>query len=251
MQTDNYELGTEIQNLYQVDSHREIVAILRAIGEKRQLVRMIINRGTEVVLTTVLSIDDETVIIDCARDPAINKVIADAEQLSFETSLDKISVSFAAKFVEPCIYEGSPAFQFDVPSNLTRLQRREFYRINTPLTNPLRCAIPMPEDIGGGIYGVSLVDISCGGIAILDDKKVLDKTIGRDYYNCKLDLTGIGTIVTTLQIRNSQDMTLLNGKTTRRLGCQFINLPNSMLNTVQRYIMKLERERNSKVTGLG
>jgi flagellar brake protein len=251
MQTDNYELGTEIQNLYQVDSHREIVSILRAIGEKRQLVRMIINRGTEVVLTTVLAVDEETVIIDCARDPAINKVIADAEQLSFETSLDKISVSFTAKFVEPCIYEGSPAFQFDVPSTLTRLQRREFYRINTPLTNPLRCAIPMPEDIGGGIYSVSLVDISCGGIAILDDKKVLDKTIGRDYYNCKLDLTGIGSIVTTLQVRNSQEMALLNGKTTRRLGCQFINLPNSMLNSVQRYIMKLERERNAKVTGLG
>ncbi|MFD2272949.1 hypothetical protein ACFS07_22350 [Undibacterium arcticum] len=69
--------------------------------------------------------------------------------------------------------------------------------------------------------------------------------------NCRVDILGIGTIVVTLQIRSSQDMTLLNGKVNRRLGCQFIDLPNSMLTVVQRYIMKLERERNSKATGLG
>lgn len=251
MPTDNYDLGTEIQNHYEVDSRREIVAILRALGEKHQLIRMIVNRGAEVVLTTILAVEDDTVIIDCARDTGTNQTVINADYLSFETSLDKISVSFSAKFAEACIYEGSPALQFDLPSSLIRLQRREFYRINTPLSNPLRCIIPMPDDIGGGSYTVSLVDISCGGIAIVDDKKILDKTIGRDYSNCRIDLSGIGNVVTTLQVRNSQDMTLLNGKTTRRLGCEFIGLTNSMLSMVQRYIMKLERERNAKVTGLG
>jgi c-di-GMP-binding flagellar brake protein YcgR len=56
-------------------------------------------------------------------------------------------------------------------------------------------------------------------------------------------LPSTGPINVTLQIRNSQELVLLNGKTNRRIGCQFINLSNSVLSGVQRYIMKLERER--------
>jgi c-di-GMP-binding flagellar brake protein YcgR len=55
--------------------------------------------------------------------------------------------------------------------------------------------------------------------------------------------------VTTLQIRNLQDITLANGETIRRLGCLFIDLPKSMMSAVQRYITKLERQQNAKATG--
>jgi c-di-GMP-binding flagellar brake protein YcgR len=64
-------------------------------------------------------------------------------------------------------------------------------------------------------------------------------------------LPDVGAIVTTLQIRNSLDMTLLNNKSNRRLGCQFIDIPRPMLAQVQRYITKLERERNARLAGLG
>jgi len=39
-----------------------------------------------------------------------------------------------------------------------------------------------------------------------------------------------------------QDITLPNGKSIRRLGCLFVDLPKSMMNAVQRYITRLERE---------
>ncbi|MFC3109580.1 flagellar brake protein [Undibacterium arcticum] len=251
MQSDNNDLGTEVQNHYQVQSRREILAILRNLAEKNQLVSVSIDNGAEVAVTTILEVDNDAVILDCAPDPGLNQRIIAADHISFETSLDKIRIVFSAAEAESCEHEGRPAIAIGIPASLIRLQRREYYRINTPVTNPLRCTIPLPEELGGGAYTMSLVDISCGGIAVLDDKKTLDKTIGRNYQNCRVDILGIGTIVVTLQIRSSQDMTLLNGKVNRRLGCQFIDLPNSMLTVVQRYIMKLERERNSKATGLG
>ena len=130
------------------------------------------------------------------------------------------------------------------------MQRREYYRINTPLTTPIKASFPV--DIDGNIETLKLilVDISCGGIAVLDEKKALDCTIGKTYEHCKVDLPNIGLVDVVLQIRNSQELVLLNGKTNRRVGCQFLNLSNSVLTSIQRYIMKLERERNARMTGI-
>lgn len=250
MQSDKQDLGTEIQNHYEVNSVREITSILRSLSEKNQLIRMIINGGDEVIVTTILDIEDDSVIIDRAPDSGLNRRIIDASNISFETNLNRITILFSAKYAESCTFEDRQALRIELPTSLIRLQRREFYRINTPVTNPVRCSIPLAE-APNGIYTVPLVDISCGGIAILDEKKILDKTAGLEYKNCKIDLHGVGIIVTTLQVRNSQDMTLLNNKTNRRLGCQFMELPSATLSNIQRYIMKLERERNSKINGLG
>ena len=67
---------------------------------------------------------------------------------------------------------------------------------------------------------------------------------------CRIELPEIGPIATSLEIRNSLDLTLLNHKTTRRLGLQFVDISRGGLAAVQRYITKLERERNAKLAGL-
>lgn len=245
--------GTENQSAYQVHSRREITALLRGIGEQHQFISMLINGGADVVVTSILEVDDANgaVIIDCAPSALLNQRIVETDNISFEAALDKIRILFSAPGADACLHEGRPALRIAIPASMIRLQRREYYRVNTPVDNPLRCSIPLPPDLGAGAYAVQLVDISCGGIAILDDRKILDTTQGQEYKNCQIDLPGIGDITVTLQIRNSQELTLFNGKTNRRLGCMFIDLPNAMLAAVQRYIMHIERERNAKLTGLG
>ena len=95
-----------------------------------------------------------------------------------------------------------------------------------------------------------LADISCGGIAIYDNKLQLGTTIGDTFTDCHIELPEIGAVTCSLQVRNSVDMTLLNNKTSRRLGCQFIDISRASLAAVQRYITKLERERNARLAGL-
>ena len=97
---------------------------------------------------------------------------------------------------------------------------------------------------------VTLKDISAGGIAVIDEKKVLDNTIGRIYKDCRLDLPGSAPVTLDLQIRNSHDLALSNGKAIRKLGCMFVDMSKATMAAVQRYITKLERERNAKATGL-
>ncbi len=251
----NFPLNIGIDDLgpYQIYSRREIVALLRNVAESKQLVRMIINDGTEAVVTSILEVDEAegTVIIDIAPNQLQNQRILQSDNISFETMLEHIRILFFATEIESCYYENLPAFQFAIPASMVRLQRREFYRVLTPVTNPVRCTITIPHEVDetSTTVVVALQNVSGGGVAILDEKKLLDPTIGRIYKDCRLDLPGGSLVVTTLQIRNSQEITLPNGKNIRRLGCLFVDMPKSMMSAVQRYITKLEREQNAKSTG--
>ena len=192
-----------------------------------------------------------TVVMDCSLSPEQNQRIAAGGPISFETSLDKIRILFATDSLTPIDFRGMPAFRMPIPESLIRLQRREYYRMQTPLSNPVRALIPMPEELGGGSNVFPLADISCGGIAILDNKLLLGDTIGSAYDGVRIELPEIGTVIVTLQIRNSVDMTLLNSKTNRRLGCEFVEISRGNSGNVQKYITKLERERNARIAGLG
>lgn len=245
-------LGTENQSPYQVESKREIFSILKGFRDKSQLISMLINGGSEAFITSVLDIDDKnnTLIIDSTPSNEANQRIIAASTVFFDGLLDRISIQFTSSNVKIISYEGKPALQMPMPTSVIRLQRRENYRINTPITTPIKCVIPVELESGIFRHKFSLVDISCGGIAILDDGHLIDIAIGTGYPHCQMDIPGIGIIEMELQIRNSQELTLLNGKTTRRIGCAFLNLSSKNLAAVQRYIMKLERERNAKITGI-
>jgi c-di-GMP-binding flagellar brake protein YcgR len=238
---------------FEVDSRREIIALLRAIGEKTQLIRMLVHGEADVCVTTILDVDPDsnTVYLDCSIDSDQNRRIVAAKRLAFETTLDKIRILFSTAEAVATTYNGGAAFKIELPASLIRLQRREFYRMATPVTNPVRALIPIPLEEGGGTIAVPLSDISCGGIAILDNKLILGNTIGQKYADCKLDLPDIGMVTTGLRVRNSMELTLLNNKTNRRLGCEFVDISRGNLAIVQRYITKLERERNARIAGLG
>jgi c-di-GMP-binding flagellar brake protein YcgR len=237
---------------YEVESRREIVALLRQIGEKHQLVRMLVKGEADVCVTTVLEVDPDTdsMVLDRSIERMQNERIIEAGTVRCETSLDKIRILFTAENLRPTLYQGEAALRADIPPSLIRLQRREYYRMETPVSNPVRAIIPLPPELGAGTGVFPLHDISCGGIAILDNKMQLSTTIGEKLPNCRIELPEIGPVTVTLEIRNSLDMTLLNNKTNRRLGLQFVDISRGGMAGVQRYITKLERERNARLAGL-
>ena len=237
---------------YEVESRREIVALLRQISEKKQLIRLLVKGEADVCVTSLLAVDADggSIVLDRSISQEQNARIVAAPKVWCETSLDKIRIVFSLQNLGETRFEGSVALRADIPATLIRLQRREFYRMPTPVTTPVLATIQLPADLGGGKTSLPLADISCGGIAILDNKHQLGTTIGATYRDCRVELPEIGAVTTSLQIRNSLEMTLLNNKTTRRLGCQFVDISRGNMAAVQRYITKLERERNARLAGL-
>jgi c-di-GMP-binding flagellar brake protein YcgR len=246
---------SELENWhdYRVESRREIVALLRQISEKHQLVRVLLQGETDICVTSLLQVDpdSDTLVLDRSIDREQNRRILAAGRANCETSLDKIRILFALDGLREIEFDGGPALEADIPATLVRLQRRENYRMETPVTSPVRVVVPMPAELGGGSNVFQLADISCGGIAILDSKMLLGEVAGQTFTGCRLELPGVGPVTTGLEIRSMQDITLLNNKTSRRVGLEFVDISRGNLANVQRYITNLERERNARKAGLG
>ncbi len=236
---------------FEIESRREIITLLRSVSEKNQLVRLRIDGQSDTCVTAILEVTATHVFLDRSIDLQQNQRIVANGGVVFETTLDNIRILFSSTQVIDCEHEQRPALQIALPVKVVRLQRREYYRMATPLNQPVLVSIPLLPDIGDGIHAFPLINISCGGIAFFDPQRLLRNTIGQDYAASVIDLPHVGTVSMVLQIRNSQDLTLLNNKSNRRIGCSFVDMSSAMLGHVQRYITKLERERNARAHGLG
>jgi c-di-GMP-binding flagellar brake protein YcgR len=164
----------------------------------------------------------------------------------FETNLDKVRIQFSVQQITACLQDGRPALRAPFPESIRRVQRREYYRVEVPVTEPAWCTIPMPQ---GKIVKLEIKDISAGGISVLDNSHLLDTSEDMLYKDCRLELPETGTVVADLQIKRSLHETLSNDKKIHMLGCRFHDLSNPMNFMVQQYIGKLERKLNAKRRG--
>ncbi|WDZ98042.1 flagellar brake protein [Herbaspirillum sp. WKF16] len=238
---------------FRVHSRREIVSLLTSMMEKNQLLSLFIKGGSESVITSILDIDEDdgNVIIDAAPSAMLNDSIASASRIGFEALYNSIRITFVVDKARKIEYQNRPALQISIPSSLVRLQRREFFRIPTPIAKPLRCTFRITQPDGSFITIITLLNnISAGGVGITDEKKILPVTPGVIYEDCQLELNDNTLVSVKLQIRDCKEFKMTNGKTVNRFGCQFIDIPRAVLGAIQRFITKLEREQNAKASGM-
>lgn len=235
---------------YLIHSRIEILFILRAIMQRNMLVTLCFNQGTDRILTSVLDVDAERgrMIVDYGRNEELNVKALMAQELAFITSLDQVKIQFVSHGIERIQFEGRSTFSVSTPECLLRMQRREYYRIAAPAIHPPKCTIPLPAVHGAA--ELDLMDISCGGIAVIDYDPTSEFTPGATYETCRIILPDVGTLNVALRVKSTFEATLKNGLTRRRTGCEFIAMPENMLAVIQRYIFKLERERKARQTRL-
>jgi len=230
---------------FTVSWKKEIIYILRAVMEKTELVSAYFNRGESFILTSIIDLDpdEELVFLDLGANEAFNKKILDSEKIIFITTHDKVKVQFVAHRVEKIQLEGRDVFRIELPKSLIKLQRREYYRVTTPIANSLKCIVLMED---GRKIEMTVADISIGGVGVVLPPSDAAVEPGMIFSGCSLVLPEIGNIVAAMEIRSVFEVTLRNGVKTRRAGCQFINLSANMQSMIQRYIIKVERERRAR-----
>ena len=249
----NEEVTNDELEPYRVHSRREIIFLLNGVRAQRQLVRMSASGSSESVLTSILGVEEDSgsVWFDAAPSKTQNHRLANCDHISFETKLDQIRVLFKTEQAVPGEYQGYPALRVPLPENIVRIQRRQFYRVNIPRANPILVTFPPPGTPGKPLDKpaiVPMLNISMGGIAVLDESNTLDGTPGIVYEHCLLALPG-GSLTVSLEIRNIAHIKLASGKAVRHLGCRFVNISNAAESIVQRCIMKLERDQNARMAG--
>lgn len=229
----------------------EILFVLKSLLERVSQITIFFNEGKDLLLTTLIAVEGDRILLDFGASMETNRKALTVPKLFCVASLEKVRIQFLLRGLRQVDFEGRPAFSADYPTDVLRLQRREFFRLTMPITRPLKCQIPIAEAESGNnfIIDVNVVDISGGGLAMaLPDGVVFDKD--REFADCRIELPEVGVLTTTLRVCNQFEITLRSGAHVKRAGCQFVGLPGPMLTMVQRYIIKVERERKARESGM-
>lgn len=233
-----------------IRSPTQIGQILRAVSDHAELVTAYFNRGREFLLTAVIDVDvpGKTVMIDPATDADLNDKLLASERIVLVSAHDKVKIQFSVKHVREVLFAGRPALAFALPAELLKLQRREYFRIRTPVGEPVRCRLRVNDR---ETLDVSVLDISIGGVAVHAHLPEAIGQVGQQFPGVNLQIGDNGAFVVGLELRNRNEVQLRNGVATTRLGLRFIGLPDVAQKQIQRYILRVERDRKTREAELG
>jgi flagellar brake protein len=237
----------EDDDRFLVRSRVEVAFILKAVMQAGEIVTAYFNDGKDFAITALLAVDGNAgfVILDSSKELAANKRLLGSDRISFVTSQDRVKIQFEVPAVVAIEYENRPALRIALPQSLLKFQRREYYRVETPVAKPLKCVVPQAE---APSLTLTVVDISLGGVCVTGYPEAVKLEPGITLEQCRIDLPEVGLLTTTLQVRNTFEVPLRNGTVNRRAGCMFFKLPPASEAMIQRYIIRLERDRRAKLT---
>lgn len=239
LEADNY-------SQFLVHNGREIRQLLRQIASQKALISVYPNRSGDFGLSSLVEVSetDDTFVLDAVGDSDLSARLLGAKSCICITQLDNVKIQFEIKALTLTEFKGGLAYSAEIPKTLLRLQRREYFRLIAPVAHALRCLIPqdLPE---GKIRWIEtrVVDISGGGLSIVAPPTELSIDIDAEFPDCRIELPDSAPINATLRVRNLFRVTQRNGVEVIRAGCQFIGLSGAIENTINRYILRVERER--------
>lgn len=222
-----------------MSSPHEVVHAIRKLESDNEVIAVRYGSGyTGTLMSAVLDVSKEhrKVYIDCSNNEEANFEVMNSNNLVIQARPLNVGIQFSTGKPSRVPFGNGFAFSVDIPDQMIRLQRREYYRVAMPYFDAQQCHLL------NGKYSGELGNISLGGISVLlnvTDAGVLSEEARIE--QCWVDLPSIGRIAFDLLPRNKQLVKRIN-QTLVQLGCEFSGLGSSDKAALQRYIMRLERE---------
>jgi c-di-GMP-binding flagellar brake protein YcgR len=228
-----------------VQNQKQIIQILNDLAKHHEMLKVSFNNDT--CLTNVISVDanNHAVYLDIGIDEAFNNRLLVSHHVVFSKD-DGIRIKWTSAHVSLATLKDGKAIKIALPQKLMRLQRREFFRLATPIVNPVPCIIPIVDDANPDaekVLELTLVDVSLGGIGVIAADP-LDEliVIGASFNQCKINFPEVGETSLTLQVRNITPITMKDGAIKHRIGLQFITPSRGNEGLINRYTYNLERQ---------
>lgn len=230
---------------YAIHNPKEIVFILEDLAKNRPALSLNAHNGDS-MLTAVLevSLEGNYVYLDVSGDNRINEKVLQSEHVTFSTQTG-VRVRWHAEGIERVTLPDGAAFAIEFPSVIERIQRREYFRLNTPQgAKGLVCKVPLSET---EVIGIPVVDMSVGGVGLsLRGAIPPNFSQGAILSGCSIEFPVIGVVPVNLKVcgvfRSNKTK---SGEEIHHLGMEFVNLSRGASNVVQRYMIQLESERIS------
>lgn len=238
----------EVGARFMVRSRIEIGRVLRAIMQQHEPVTAYFGSGDESLLSAIVGVDAEQgeLFLDMSPDAQANRRLVEAGRATLVSFHDRVKVQFAVERVGQAEHEGRQVLRVEIPSALLKLQRREAFRVQPPISAPVSCRV---FGEGGRSFALRVLDISVGGLRLAGDAPEGEMWVGLSYDRCELSLPEVGSIEAALHVHYSVEMALRGGRTAKAWGCSFGSLRPGMETLLQRYVIKTDRERRARIAG--
>lgn len=227
---------------FAIHNRKEIAAILDGLVKARTMINLDAQGGVSLVTSLLkVSAEGNYVYIDISPDNRINEQIIGSKHVNFSTQTG-IKVRWHSTHLHRVTLPDGDALSMVLPAVIERIQRREYFRLNTPQgKDALICKIPVDEEI----FEAVLFDMSAGGIGV-SIKGVLPDNFsqGGQFTGCSIEFPEIGVVPVGVRIcRVWEPSKTKSGEQLHRFGMEFVNLSRGAANVIQRHMNQLESER--------
>jgi flagellar brake protein len=195
------------------------------------------------IVTQVLDVDSRHArfVFDMGSIASDNDALLAARQLTFRSVPGGVRTEFATAQATRIVFEGRPAFEAPFPPLLYYVQRREFFRVQTPVLDPYVASGRCPS---GSRFSLELQDLSLGGIALKTaDASFGSLEAGTVLHDVTLRLGSIGSMQVDLQIVAPRVLTTPKGERRFLIGCKFVSALGPAERMLQRVVTQLETKR--------
>jgi c-di-GMP-binding flagellar brake protein YcgR len=240
---------------YLLRGRQEIRRLLQDLIATRALISIHLQPGGLSFLSTLITLseDENWLFLDASTSETIRRRALEAESMLCVTQLNKVRIQFHLINGSELQIEGRPALAMEVPDEIMRLQRRDAFRLQVPLSHNLVCVLPsqrphytdgktVAKSIRSLTTDAAVVDISASGVSIEIPFNKSTPTVGDKYENCQLRLPHDHMLEVTLEVRNYGRRIQGNGKEVLRLGCGFVSPAPQAAKLIQHYIFQTQRE---------
>lgn len=247
--------AAHVDNLQQLDhchltEPEQIGSLLQELCRRQIPISLRLDNSDLYSASTVLAVDLPTqrLQLDASAAQAVNACLARGMAVHVHAQLDKVDVRFILSGLDASRLDQDNSFSAAFPARLLHLQRRELYRLSTPLSRWPECRITLVEDSERQV-SLRVADIGPGGMALIHDLAPQHLGIGQNLQQCLLQLPDGPTLSIDIRICNDRPITGNDGRALRRTGVAFDNLAHSTQNHLSRYIFALDRMRNARRQG--
>jgi c-di-GMP-binding flagellar brake protein YcgR len=228
---------------FSIQNPKQIVSHLSMLIKNKCLIGARFGESNESYITTLLAIDEKANVLylDYGPKEDLNQRILRTSKIHFDTTFSGIDVSFVGSNLKTATRKGETVFSMPIPRSLFWMQRREYFRVKVPLTNPSYCQIKVE---GRNPVNLKLYDISLSGIAMLNVSKEISELLipGETMSECKLILTGAGECLVSFEICAKYIINPDKLQKIQKIGCKFTKLTRSTEEIVQRYMQQIQRD---------
>jgi c-di-GMP-binding flagellar brake protein YcgR len=219
----------------------EIGGLLRSLAHR--LDNLTADYAERNTIARILDVDiaARTFKVDSNTDQIEYEAALGADRWIFHATPRGIRVEFSVERVQPVVFQGKPAFQARFPAVLLCQQRREYFRVQTPVKDPYLCSGSLAN---GERFRAEIVDLSLSGVALrVTGDHLGNLETGSIVRDAELHFNGQSPISLDLQFVSYRDLDGIAGSSRFILGFKFLSLPGHNENVLQRLIARLELER--------